>query len=215
MKHITVEKVVLILAASFAAYNFGLAGGYIEGTHFSIGGLVAGVVVNVSLAIASSRFGSLKGINRTRQARAAFLVMLMLSPVLVSPVVYYSLPVTFLGHWILRAVWSVAWPLVADLAIVLAGAVSGKGLIGLGIPLAAAQSAKPAGRLRAGLRVSAAQSAKPAAQKAQVYECAVAGCGYSTGSQPSLAAHMSHHKRKARRDALAGALFEKARKEQP
>lgn len=211
MKHITVEKVVLILAASFAAYNFGLAGGYIEGTHFSMGGLIAGVVVNVSLAIASSRFGSLKGINRTRQARAAFIVMLMLSPVLVSPVVYYSLPVTFLGHWILRAAWSVAWPLVADLAIVLAGAVSGKGLISL----ATAQSAKPAGRLRAGLRVSAAQSAKPAAQKAQVYECAVAGCGYSTPSQPSLAAHMSHHGRKTRRDALAGALFEKARKEQP
>jgi hypothetical protein len=205
LKHITVEKVILILAASFAAYNFGLAGGYIEGTHFSVGGLIAGVVVNVSLAIASSRFGSLKGINRTRQARAAFLVMLMLSPVLVSPVVFYSLPVTFLGHWILRALWSVAWPLVADLAIVLAGAVSGKGLISL----AAAQAAKPAGRLRAGLRASA----KPAAQKAQVYECAVAGCGYSTASQPSLAAHMSHHGRKTRRDALAGALFEKVRKD--
>lgn len=211
MKHITVEKVILILAASFAAYNFGLAGGYIEGTHFSIGGLIAGVVVNVSLAIASSRFGSLKGINRTRQARAAFIIMLMLSPVLVSPVVFYSLPETFLGNWIARAVWSVAWPLVADLAIVLAGAVSGKGLISLAADQSAksaAQAAKPAGRLRRRLRGSAAQ-------KAQAYECAVAGCGYSTGSQPAFAAHMSHHSRKTRRDALAGALFEKARKEQP
>lgn len=132
MKKITIEKVILFLAAGFAAYNFGLAGGYIEGTHISIGGLIAGVVVNVSLAIAASRYGSIKGDKRTRQAQAAFYAMLALSPILVSPVVFYSLPETFLGHWIARAVWAVAWPLVADLAIVLAGAVSGKGLISLG-----------------------------------------------------------------------------------
>jgi len=60
-KHITVEKIVLLLAASFAAYNFGLAGGYIEDRDFSIGGLIAGVVVNVSLAIAASRYGSING----------------------------------------------------------------------------------------------------------------------------------------------------------
>lgn len=131
IKKITVEKAILFLAAGFAAYNFGLAGGYIERTHFSLGGLVAGVVVNVSLAIAASRYGSLKGEKRTRQAKAAFLVMLTLSPILVSPVVFYSLPETFLGVWWLRALWAIAWPLVADLAIVLAGAVSGKRLIAL------------------------------------------------------------------------------------
>jgi hypothetical protein len=126
-----IEKVILFLAASFAAYNFGLAGGYIEHTHFSIGGLIAGVVVNITLAIASSSFGSLKGSKRTAQAQVALVAMLFISPLLVSPVIFYSLPETFLGSWILRAVWAVAWPLVADLAIVLAGAVSGKGLISL------------------------------------------------------------------------------------
>jgi len=135
LKKITIEKVILVLAAAFAAYNFGLVGGYIEhdgfGTHFSIGGLAAGIVVNVSLAIASSKFGSLNGKKRIKQAQAAFFTMLVISPVLVSPVVYYSLPDTFLGVWWLRAFWSVAWPLVADIAIVLAGAVSGKGLIAL------------------------------------------------------------------------------------
>jgi len=130
-KPIPVEKLILLLAASFAAYNFGLAGGYIEGTKFSVGGLAAGIVVNVSIAIAASRFGALKGDKRIRQASYAFVGMLFLSPVLVSPVIFYSLPPSFLGIWELRAAWSVAWPLVADLAIVLAGAVSGKGLIAL------------------------------------------------------------------------------------
>ena len=135
MKKITVEKVILFLAASFAAYNFGLAGGYIERTQFSAGGLVAGVVVNVSLAIAASRYGSLKGDKRTKQAQVAFVTMMVFSPVLVSPVVFYSLPETFLTIP-LRWAWALAWPMVADLAIVLAGAVSGKGLIALSEPSA-------------------------------------------------------------------------------
>jgi hypothetical protein len=130
-KPIPVEKVILFLAASFAAYNFGLAGGYIEGTQFSIGGLIAGIVVNISIAIAASRFGALKGDKRTRQASYALIGMLFLSPLLVSPAIFYSLPESFLSIWWLRAAWSVAWPLVADLAIVLAGAVSAKGLLAL------------------------------------------------------------------------------------
>lgn len=133
-KSITIEKVMLVLAAGFAAYNFGMAGGYVEhseGGHFSYGGLMAGIVVNVSLAIAASRFGSLKGATRTKQAQLAFSAMLFLSPLLVAPVVFYSLPEGFLGVWWLRAIWSLGWAGVADLAIVLAGAVTGKGLIAL------------------------------------------------------------------------------------
>ena len=130
-KAFPIEKVILFLAASFAAYNFGLAGGYIEGASFSIGGLIAGIVVNLTIAIAASRFGALKGDKRTRQAVTAFIGMLILSPVLVSPVIFYSLPEAFLSVWWLRALWAIGWPLAADLAIVLAGAVSGKGLIAL------------------------------------------------------------------------------------
>jgi len=141
-RSIPIEKAILFLAAGFASYNFGLAGGYIEGTQFSIGGLIAGIVVNISIAVAASRFGVLKGDKRIRQASYAFIGMLFLSPLLVSPVIFYSLPESFLSIWPLRAVWSVAWPLVADLAIVLAGAVSGKGLISLSdqTPLHATQS---------------------------------------------------------------------------
>jgi hypothetical protein len=141
--------------------------------------------------------------------------MLLLSPILVSPVVFYRLPETFLGHWIARAVWAVTWPLAADLAIVLAGAVSGKGLISPGDE---AQAAGSAGRLRVPAAQAAAQAAGSAgrlraemSQAAKVYECPVAGCGYSTGSQPAFAAHSSHHRRKERRAALEAEFFAKAK----
>lgn len=129
-KHFTIVNLILILAASFAAYNFGLAGGYIEGTHFSIGGLLAGVVVNLSLVIGASKFGSVKGKNRTKQATVSLIALLVLSPAIVSPVIYYKLPDTFLTSE-LRIAWSIGWPLVADIAIVVAGAVAGKGLVQL------------------------------------------------------------------------------------
>jgi hypothetical protein len=231
---ITIEKVILFLAAGFASYNFGLVGGYIEGTHFSAGGLAAGVVVNVSLAIASSRYGSLKGDKRTRQAHAAFLSMLVLSPILVSPVIFYSLPDTFLGAWWARALWSVAYPLVADLAIVLAGAVSGKGLIALSEPSAAQSavsaqgSALSASAVRTHKKGSAdAVRVECAALSAQ-YACTEAQCGWSPSvdaliaragagksAKSSAASAMAGHKKnKHPKKALADVLFEGAKEKQ-
>lgn len=218
LKHITVEKVILLLAAGFAAYNFSMAGGYIEHGElaFSFGGLIAGLVVNISLAIAASYYGSIKGNKRTAQARAAFVLMLVLSPALVSPVVYYSLPDSFLAvqHadvWYLSLVaglpkllWSLAWPLVADLAIVLAGAVSGKG----GLLTLTEQSSQPAGSTTKPAR-KRSQTAEQTQQSAKVYECNWPGCEWTTeqsaavrkGGDPqaALAAHVSHHNRAVRK----------------
>lgn len=129
-KHLTIVNIILALAASFAAYNFGLAGGYIEGTHFSLGGLLAGLVVNLSLVIGASKYGSINGKKRTRQATISLIALLFIAPAIVSPVIYYKLPDTFLTIP-LRIAWSIGWPLAADVAIVVAGAVAGKGLISL------------------------------------------------------------------------------------
>lgn len=210
MKKITVEKVVLFLAAAFAAYNFGLAGGYIEGAQFSIGGLVAGVVVNVSLAIAASRYGSLKGDKRTRQATAAFVTMMVFSPVLVSPVVFYSLPETFLSIP-LRWAWAIAWPMTADLAIVLAGAVSGKGLIALSEP-AAAQSATSADEgapsadaVRTHKKRSADAVRQECAALSAQYACTEAQCGWSPSVDALVAsAQAGRSARSAAASAKAG-----------
>ena len=182
---ITIEKVILTLAAAFAAYNFGLVGGYIEGTKFSVGGVIAGIVVNISLAIASSKFGSLNGKTRTRQATVAFVVMLILAPAIVAPVVFYSLPETFLGAWWLRALYALAYPLVADMAIVAMGAVSGKALISLSEPTAQGTSAGAEGGAQTteAVRKSAKRSASAvrdecAALSAQ-YACTEPQCGWS------------------------------------
>ena len=212
MKKITVEKVILFLAAGFAAYNFGLAGGYIEGRPFSVGGLVAGVVVNVSLAIAASRYGSLKGDKRTKQAQVAFVTMMVFSPVLVSPVVFYSLPDTFLSIP-LRWAWAIAWPMVADFAIVLAGAVSGKGLIALSEP-SAMQSPKSA---NAGVSQSAKvqlQSAKSATDSdavRRIYPRKCEHCKMEIRTPQSVGAHMKkYHPDLCKPKALAVGMFEQA-----
>ncbi|MCZ2076186.1 MAG: C2H2-type zinc finger protein [Bryobacterales bacterium] len=225
MKKITIEKVILFLAAGFASYNFGLAGGYIEGTQFSIGGLIAGVVVNVSLAIAASRYGSLKGDKRTKQAQVAFIVMMVFSPVLVSPVVFYSLPDTFLSIP-LRWAWAIAWPMVADLAIVLAGAVSGKGLIALSdagasqgakgatqSDASAAQSAKSANAVRR-TKSQSANSAMQSVAGASSYPRKCEHCDEMIRTPQSVGAHMKkHHPDKCKPKSLALQLFEQAEKQ--
>lgn len=215
MKKITIEKIILFLAAGFASYNFGLAGGYIEGTQFSIGGLIAGVVVNVSLAIAASRYGSLKGDKRTKQAQVAFIVMMVFSPVLVSPVVFYSLPATFLNIP-LRWAWAIAWPMVADLAIVLAGAVSGKGLIALsdaGASQGAAQSAKSANAVRR-TKSQSANSAMQSVAGASSYPRKCQHCDEMIRTPQSVGAHMKkHHPDKCKPKSLALQLFEQAEKQ--
>lgn len=239
MKNITVEKVILFLAAGFAAYNFGLAGGYIEGQSFSLGGLIAGIVVNVSLAVAASRYGSLKGEKRTKQAQLAFVTMLVISPSLVAPVIYYSLPETFLivAHadvWWLnilatlpRALWSLAWPAGADLAIVLAGAVSGKGLIALSEPSAAqSESSADGGAVGASeVRPHKKRTADVVRQECVAlsahYACTETECGWSpsvdalveaarAGKSPRSAAASAkagHAKNKHPKGKLAEALF--------
>ena len=219
-KIIRIEKVILFLAASFAAYNFGLAGGYIEGTQFSIGGLIAGIVVNISIAIAASRFGTLKGNKRTRQAVIAFIGMLLLSPILISPVIFYKLPEKFLGMWWLRAGWAGAWPLAADLAIVLAGAVSGKRLIAL-----SEDSAKSATQSDAGASHSAtspkkvrrtltdsAKSATDSVALRRTYPRKCEHCDAQIKSPNGVGGHMKkHHPELCKpKTSLADALFSKA-----
>lgn len=179
----SIEKFILVLSASYASYNFGLVGGYIEGTRFSIGGLIAGVIVNVSLALASSRYGSLKGIGRIKQAKFAFVVLMLISPLIVSPVIYYKLPSTFLELWWIRVIWSVAWPFVADVAIVLAGSVSGKGLISL------AESPKSA-TVSATTPKASARSAKVSPTSAADYPRKCDYCDAQIKSPNAVGGHM-------------------------
>jgi hypothetical protein len=205
--HIPVEKVILYGAASYAAYNMGMAGGYIEGTHLSIGGLIAGVVVNLSLAIASTKYGSLTGKNRTKQAQLSFFAILGINVIVTGPVVFYKLPDAFLGSqsfWYFRALWSAVWPLAVDVAIVLAGAVVGGSLISLAKPK---QETKPTEQPQGEQKpadVPAIAEVKPVTSQLELakakFFCKVPGCNGnpktpdgSFGSQAALNAHGSKH----------------------
>jgi hypothetical protein len=197
-KAFTITNLLLVLAAGFASYNFGLAGGFIEGKpqgQVSFGGLIAGVVVNISLVVASSRLGSVKGVLRQKQAKMSLWALLVLSPLMVSPVVYYQLPETFLNSW-LRGLWSIGWPLVADVAIVAAGSVTGKSLISLGSDAPATSSvAKPRSKRRsattsdANSRSSDAPATlneKESDAEARIYRCI---CGFETENRNRYSGH--------------------------
>ena len=127
----SLSQLLIVLAASFAAYNFGLAGGYLEGKAFSFGGLLLGVTVNLVIASAASKFGSVTGKNRRKQATIGITLLMLISPLLLSSVFFELLGDEFYNKTF-RWVWAISWASAPDLAIFLAGASNGsKGIISL------------------------------------------------------------------------------------
>jgi len=127
----TLSQFLIVSAALFAAYNFGLAGGYLEGRDFSFGGLLLGITVNLVVAAAASKFGSVTGKNRRKQATTGIVLLMSISPILLSSVFFEMLGDDFYEP-LFRWVWSIAWASAPDLAIFLAGASNGtKGIISL------------------------------------------------------------------------------------
>ena len=170
---LSIAHLILFLSAMFAAYNFGLVGGFIEGRdtrEISPGGLVAGLIVNISLAVASSRLGSVKGKTRTLQARMSVFAMLALAPLMVSPVIYYMIPDTV--NTFIRILLSIGWPLLPDIAIVAAGAVAGASLVSLG---ASGSVAQPRSKRRPSVAIAT-----------KLYRCV---CGFETENRNRYSGH--------------------------
>jgi len=145
-------------------------------------------------------------------------LVLAISPALLGPYVYMTISgqdnlyAVLGGTW--SAVWSVGRILAADLALAAIAAAHGANLGGRSAAQAAGSAdavREPAAQSAGKVRKSAGSLRAGAAQTAGKYACAVADCGYSTGSQPAFAAHMSHHRRKDRQAALAEELFSKAK----
>jgi hypothetical protein len=202
IKNITVPRILLILAASYAAYNFGLAGGILEDKPFSVGGLILGIVVNVSIAIAAGSYGSIKGDKRASQAKISFIALIFISAFLIAPAIYYLLPRTFLPNDWLRAFWSLGWALAGDGALVLAGAVAGKSLITLDAPANNTQAVVPAKPANAKKR-TAPDLRSQCERIAKKYACTIPQCGWSAsvdaliavaqkGKDPDRSANAAH-----------------------
>jgi len=169
------------------------------------GGVLAGGVVVGAVAYAGGRLPLIRSKRARGAAWVAFLILLSASPLILCPVNWYSM-----DSGLRAAIGGYSWPLaglvasVPELAIALL-AFTDRDLLPAAQP--AKLAAQPATSTARPAK-SARRLAESTAQPARVYACNVPGCSYTTEKQPALAAHISHHRRKARADALAGALFE-------
>lgn len=117
---------LVLLAALVQSLAFALAGSvYFGGFGWAMGGL-AGVVVNLSMAYASSRISEIAKARRAL-AWAAFGVLFSLSPLAVAPAEYHLLDGRF-PAWVC-VMLALVWSILPDAAIIAAGGVAGKSLV--------------------------------------------------------------------------------------
>jgi len=196
-------KLLLILAATVQgvqyvyAFTATHAGGDLPGLAIG-GGVVAGFVVLGSVAWAGGRLPLIRAKAARVAAWAAFLILLTVSPLILTPINWYQM-----AAGLRAAIGWYSWALAAlvasvpELAIALV-AFADKGLLPAGQP--ANSTGQPARRT--------GRPAKSAGQPAKVYSCTLPGCKWTTtqseavkrggNPQAALAAHISHHKREAR-----------------
>lgn len=178
------------MGAFVQAVLFGLAGySYFDlGLWGAAAGLGVGAVVNLSMAVASSRISDIA------KSRKALAYLSLIGLFCLSPVIICS----SLG-------WSVAnlsWSLAADLSILLTGAIAGSSLV------AKDQPAKSEAKQKSKREKPATSEPQPA--PAEVKPAFVCSCGFVAKTQPALNAHQRKHK------AIAGyaVSFEPIAKEQ-
>ncbi len=154
--------ILLYGAATFQATQYARAGALLDGglTTFkagsmeialgTLGGLVAGAVVNFSLAYAATQLPAIeakaeqhgdkgKSARSAKYARIGFYVLLAMSPILVAPANFLSMSKALMGgQVILQAAWALMWSSAMDIAIAMVGFID-KNLVSLGTSVSDAQ----------------------------------------------------------------------------
>jgi hypothetical protein len=181
-------RILPYAGAAVQAILFAIAGYFYFdlGAWGAVAGFGVGAVVNLSLAVASSRISDIAE-KRKPLARLALFGMFLLSPT--------TIALSFFAPKSIPA--AIAWAMDVDLAIVLAGSISGKSLLATGEPATSEpkRKKKPA--------KPASQPVEPATEPAKpALFCKVAGCERNEatpgakpfGSQSALNAHQRSHK---------------------
>jgi len=156
-------NILLYGAAAFQATQYARAGELLDGglttVHLGaidiplglIGGLIAGAVVNFSLAFAATRLPAIeakaeqylnkgKAAKSARYARIAFYTLLAMSPLLIAPANFLSMSKDILmGIWWLQVIWALLWSSAMDIAIALVGLIDNN-LVSLGTTLSVAKT---------------------------------------------------------------------------
>jgi len=132
---INISTIIIVLAASFEAYNFGLFGDLLLDNpgHVSFWGSIIGIVVSFGTAIVSSKRGSInsKGkVKRERQMELGMYGLWLVSVVIIAPTVYFLLGDKF-GSF-MRFVVSIVYSAIPALTMFALGATNGaKGVMSL------------------------------------------------------------------------------------
>lgn len=151
------STLLLYGAATYQATQYASASALVHGDDplSKLGGLVAGGVVNFSLAYAATQLPKLQAKaeqydhkGRPEQeafyARIGFYGLLIISPILIAPANYALMDRSVLaGVWWLQAIWSILWASAMDIAIALVGFID-KSLLSAGSDTERRSTKKPA-----------------------------------------------------------------------
>lgn len=175
---ISLGTVLLYLAAAFQATQYARAFHAIDSTSqwADAGGLIAGIVVNVSLAYSASRLPRIKAKGAKRWATGAFIALIILTPVFLAPINYSTMGTLWAGFPMLKWTLAALSASLVDIAIALVAFADGSlmpaaaTLSNAGATLSDAGSdAQPRSATKKGRSAKAAN--EEATLAARVYRC--------------------------------------------
>jgi MFS family permease len=182
--------VLLYLAAAFQATQFARAFHSVDpNSEWSdIGGLIAGIVVNVSLAYSASRLPRLKSKRQREFAYAAFVALLILTPMLLAPINYKTMGGLWSEMWGVKLMIAMISASLVDIAISLVAFADGSLLsvpaISSDAPATVSESLSDAESRSASLKRRSTR--KSATVEAKLYRCE---CGWQTENRYEYSGH--------------------------
>lgn len=190
---ISIGAILLYLAAGFQATQFARAFHAIDSTSqwSDIGGLLAGVVVNVSLAYSASRLPRIRKKREQQFAMTAFWALVILTPLFLAPINFKTMGGFWSELWPVKLGLAVISASVVDIAIALVafsdGSLISLGAIASDAPATTSDAGSDAQRRSATLKGrSANKSATPAKGEAKLYRCE---CGFETENRYEYSGH--------------------------
>lgn len=209
---VSLGTVLLYLAAAFQSTQYARAFHVIDpiSQWSDASGLLAGVVVNVSLAYAASRLPKLRAKKAKQFSYAAFVTLLVLTPLFVAPINYKTMGTLWNEAWLLKATLALVSASLVDIAIVLVAFADGA--LMPESPTQSEEGATESTKSPSAVQRSAKKSAKETSQSVavrRIYPRKCDHCDAQIASPNAVGAHMKkHHPEFCKPKVLAENLFE-------
>lgn len=193
MKHKNLPSfgtVLLYLAAAFQSTQFARAFHVIDPTSqwSDIGGLIAGIVVNVSLAYSASRLPRLRGKKSQQFSYLAFWALVIMTPLFLAPINYKTMGGLWNEFPFVKLMLSIISASLVDIAISLVafadGSLMSVGAIASDAPATLSDAGSDGQRRSTSLKSRSARKAAKLALK--LYRCE---CGFETPNRYEYSGH--------------------------